>query len=103
MRTAKKKDLQIIKPGDKCLDPDCKGKFVIALICDNDPCGNTVHPADGYGIALPGLNKIQKDLLSSFLVGHWKEIAKSEHCVAFERLLETLNPGALKAVKKYAN
>ncbi len=46
-----------------------------------------------------GLNKIQVDLLSSFLVGHWKEIAKSEHKVAFERILETLDPGALQAVK----
>ncbi len=45
------------------------------------------------------LNKIQMDLLSSFLVGHWKEISTSEHRVAFERILETLNPGALKAVK----
>jgi hypothetical protein len=45
------------------------------------------------------MNKIQTDLLSSFLVGHWKEISESEHKVAFERILETLNPGALKAVK----
>jgi len=45
------------------------------------------------------LNEIQMDLLSSFLVGHWKEISTSEHRVAFERILETLNPGALKAVK----
>ena len=46
-----------------------------------------------------GLNQIQTDLLSSFLVGHWKEISKSEHRVAFERILESLNPGALQAVK----
>ena len=46
-----------------------------------------------------GLNQIQVDLLSSFLVGHWKEISKSEHRVAFERILETLNPGSLQAVK----
>ncbi len=45
------------------------------------------------------LNQIQVDLLSSFIVGHWREISKSEHKVAFERILETLNPGALQAVK----
>lgn len=44
------------------------------------------------------LNSIQTDLLSSFLIGHWKEISKSEHKVAFERILEKLNPGALRAV-----
>jgi len=49
-----------------------------------------------------GLNQIQTDLLSSFLVGHWKEISKSEHSVAFERILDTLNPGALQAVKRLA-
>ena len=49
-----------------------------------------------------GLNQIQTDLLSSFLVGHWKEISTSEHRVAFERILETLNPGSLQAVKNLA-
>ncbi len=48
------------------------------------------------------LSKIQVDLLTSFLVGHWKEIAKSEHRVAFERILKTLNLGAPKAVKHLA-
>jgi hypothetical protein len=70
--------------------------------CGYDLCPETmicsVIHADGFKI--PGLlNKIQTDLLSSFLVGHWKEISKSEHKVAFERILETLNLGALKAVK----
>ena len=172
---AKEKVKVIVKSGDKCLDPDCNGKFLIGLICSDDTCGNTVHPKDGYTIQIPspapkdegelcdlilrhadlltcyncgdklsdkvqvgnddkvgvlridpgsnnyprepdepavayfeciectqakskGLNKIQTDLISSFLVGHWKEIAESEH-LAFERILETLNPGALKAVK----
>ena len=48
------------------------------------------------------LNTIQIDLLLSFLVGHWKEISQSEHRAAFERILETLNPGALKAVRNLA-
>jgi hypothetical protein len=91
---------QIVKPGDPCLDQNCKGKLVIVLICDDDTCGGTIHPADGFNIQIPGLlNKIQMDLLSSFLVGHWKEISTSEYKVAFERILETLNPGALQAVK----
>ncbi len=90
----------IIKPGDKCLDTNCNGKLIVALICDDDTCGGTVHPADGYRIQIPGqLNKIQIDLLTSFIIGHWKEILKSEHKVAFERILETLDPGALQAVK----
>ena len=165
---------EIIKPGDKCLDSECNGKLLVALICSDDLCGCTVHPADGYKIKIPspapkdeselcdlilrnahlltcyncgaklsdkvrgdqvgmlridpgsnnyprepdepavayfeciectqakskGLNKIQTDLISSFLVGHWKEIAESEHRVAFERILDTLNPGALQAVKR---
>jgi len=92
---------EIIKLGDKCLDSECNGKLLVALICSDDTCGNTVHPEDGYQIQIPGLlNKIQTDLLSSFLVGHWKEISKSEHSVAFERILDTLNPGALQAVKR---
>ncbi len=91
---------QIVNLGDPCLDPNCGGKLLIALICSDDTCGGTIHPADGFKIQIPGLlNKIQMDLLSSFMVGHWKEISKSEHRVAFERILETLNPGALKAVK----
>ena len=90
---------QIVKPGDPCLDLSCSGKLLIALICSDDTCGGTIHPADGF-IEIPSLlNKIQMDLLSSFLVGHWKEISKSEHTVAFERILETFNPGALQAVK----
>jgi len=178
---------EIIKPGDKCLDSECNGKLLVALICSDDTCGNTVHPKDGYKIEIPspaakdeadlcdhilrgahmltcyncgatlrskayrkddkvgvlridpgsnnypiepdepavayfeciecaqkdtnlliqvlkskGLNQIQTDLLSSFLVGHWKEISKSEHSVAFERILDTLNPGALQAVKRLA-
>ncbi len=181
------KEKVIVKPGDKCLDPECNGKFLIALICSDDTCGNTVHPNDGYKIEIPSpqeqpkdegelcdlilqyahlptcyncgaklsdkvqqvnddrvgvlhidpgrnnyprepdepavayfecidcaqkdknllikvlkdknLNQIQVDLLSSFLVGHWNEISKSEHRVAFERILETLNPGALQAAK----
>jgi len=170
------KEKEIVKPGDKCLDSECNGKFLIGLICSDDTCGSTVHPADGYKIEIPspalkdeadlcdhilrgahmltcyncgatlrsktyrkddkvgvlridpgsnnypiepdepavayfeciecaeqkskGLNKIQTDLLSSFLVGHWKEISTSEHRVAFERILDTLNPGALQAVKR---
>ena len=176
------KEKVIVKPGDACLDAGCKGKFVISLVCDDDTCGNTVHPEDGYQIQIPslapkdegelcdiilrhadlltcyncgdklsdkvqvgnddkvgvlridpgsnnyprepdepaqayfecmecakinllkskGLNQIQVDLLSSFLVRHWKEISKSEHRVAFERILETLNPGSLQAVKNLA-
>ena len=170
----KAKETVIVKPGDACLDVGCKGKFIISLVCDDDTCGNTAHPEDGYQIQVPspalkdegelcelilrhadlltcyncgaklsdkvrrgdqvgmlridpgsnnypiepdepavayfecvecaeqkskGLNKIQTDLLSSFLVGHWKEISTSEYRVAFERILDTLNPGALQAVK----
>jgi len=169
------KEKVIVKPGDKCLDSECNGKLLIALVCSDNLCGGTVYPESGYKIEIPspalkdeadlcdhilrgahmltcyncgatlrskayrkddkvgvlridpgsnnyprepdepavayfeciectqakskGLNKIQTDLISSFLVGHWKEIAESEHRVAFERILETLNPGALKAVK----
>lgn len=97
------KEKIIVKPGDPCLDTNCKGKLLIALICSDDLCfryGGTIHPADGFNIQIPGLlNKIQMDLLSSFMVGHWKEISTSEHRLAFERILETLNPGALQAVK----
>jgi hypothetical protein len=46
------------------------------------------------------LNQIQVDLLSSFLVAHWKEISTSEHRAAFEIILEMLNPGALHAIKR---
>lgn len=89
-----------IRVGDTC--PDCKKeKLLPTLTCEDDTCGCTIHPADGYRIE-GQLNKIQIDLLSSFLVGHWKEIAKSEHKVAFERILETLDPGALQAVKHLA-
>ncbi len=88
-----------IKEGDSC--PDCKkGKLIITLTCEDNTCGCTIHPADGYRI-VGQLNKIQIDLLSSFLVGHWKEIAASEHKVAFERILETLDTGALQAVKRF--
>lgn len=89
-----------IKEGDSC--PDCKkGKLIGTLTCEDDTCGCTITPKDGYQIA-GQLNTIQRDLLSSFLVGHWKEITKSEHKVAFERILETLDPGALQAVKRLA-
>ncbi len=86
-----------IKEGDVC--PDCKeGKLIITLTCEDRSCGCIVHPADGYRIT-GHLNKIQKDLLSSFLLGHWKEITESEHKVAFERILETLNPSISKVLK----
>ncbi len=76
-------------------------------ICSEDPyvdptcpvCSREENTEDSQTIQPGLLNKIQMDLLSSFLVGHWKEISTSEHRVAFERILETLNPGALKAVK----
>lgn len=67
-------------------------EFCGCEVCINMKCGTC-----GFDFGI--LSSIQMDLLSSFLVGHWKEIAKSEHRVAFERILETLNPGALKAVK----
>lgn len=86
-----------VKAGDKC--PDCKkSELIPTLTCNDDECGCTVHHRDGYKI-LGYLNQIQTDLLSSFLVEHWKEISEGEHRVAFERILETLNPGALKAIK----
>lgn len=77
---------------DKCLDPECNGHAHL-LTCYN--CGATLESKDKEL-----LNQIQTDLLSSFLVGHWREISESEHRVAFERILETLNPGALRAVKR---
>lgn len=39
---------QSIKAGDPC--PDCGSKFVVCLVCSNDDCGHTIHPADGYQI-----------------------------------------------------
>jgi hypothetical protein len=92
---------------DYCARQDSDLMSVVELMCQfcgYDLCPETmicsVIYADGFKIQIPGLlNKIQTDLLSSFLVGHWKEISKSEHRVAFERILETLNPGALQAVK----
>lgn len=36
------------------------------------------------------LSKIQADLISSFLLGHWKEIQESKHKIAFEIIMEKL-------------
>lgn len=92
--------MKTIKAGDEC--PDCgKSELIPTLTCNDDTCGCTINPKDGYKI-LGQLNTIQIDLLLSFLVGHWKEISQSEHRAAFERILETLNPGALKAVRNLA-
>lgn len=44
------------------------------------------------------LNGEQLKLLSSFLIGHWKEIADSKHHKAFEVILDIINPGARKTL-----
>lgn len=48
--TTKKRPIKI-RVGDTC--PDCKkGKLLMTLTCEDDTCGCTVHPADGYQIEL---------------------------------------------------
>lgn len=82
---------QTIKEGDQCLDLDCSGKLVIALICDDDTCGGTIHPADGYKIQIPRqLSKIQADLLLGFLMDHKKDIERSPYKVALKRIIDVL-------------
>lgn len=39
---------KVVKEGDKC--PDCGGKLVLTLTCEDDDCGCTIHPKDGFKI-----------------------------------------------------
>lgn len=40
---------KIIRPGIKC--PDCgKSKLISTLTCEDDDCGCTLNPADGFQI-----------------------------------------------------
>lgn len=43
---------KVMKEGDKC--PDCGKRLILTLTCEDDACGTTIHPNDGFQIQRRG-------------------------------------------------